>query len=140
MYDYAYKYYGGILPQEMVDLEKAIRQNYRNIPQEQELRKKAIEKQEALLPDVIRKKPGLFGFSRRKQEAKRLNEKTNGIIAQITETEKKEVSTKKPISDVKVSNELRAYYKFNDTLQSIYNNVKDIGQQHIQVRDDEKTI
>ena len=88
MYDYAFKYNHGVLTNEMLEMEDAIRRNFTvgttGLPTKEDLSKKAYETiQSEMLPAVQKKGLRLPKLFYMREETKRLNEKTNSLTAYI---------------------------------------------------------
>ncbi len=110
MYEYAYEFNAGHLPQEMVDIEQAIREVFGHIPTQDSLMEKVSSSQKSGLPVQARK--SLFSWTRNRQETKRLQQET----AEMSVKDKNMQLNIKPINH---ENLINLYGRYNQILEKI---------------------
>ncbi len=110
MYQCAYDINGGKLTPQMVQMERAMRSIFSNIPTQEELIQRASAKQKRGLPAKTRK--GLFSWVRNRQEAKRLDKETVMLNQQTNQIKGKPKMT----ASAKLTN---LYGQYNQMLEKI---------------------
>lgn len=90
LYEYALQYNNGNLTQEMVNIEKAIREtfgNIENLPSQEELATKIQQVQNRWLP--VKRNQSRFSFLQNRREAKRLQEESKNIYEKTKAMDRK---------------------------------------------------
>jgi len=133
MYDYAFKYNGGVLTPEMQEIEDAIRKNFRidgrQLTEQDELKRKAIENATGEnMPDIQRNVPRIFRWNYQKKETRRLDDETRKLYAQTSAINTK--SSQKNSAQRTEEKVGGVYARISDTLDSIRVNVD--GQRQYQ--------
>lgn len=113
MYECAYKFNGGNLTPEMIEIEENIRKVFSNLPAKTSFEEQALSNQASELPVIVPKtKP--FNWLRNGQEVKRLNNETLGINEEI---ENINVPVKQVINQN--SNLTSIYSQYNSILEEV---------------------